>query len=267
MKILTIGDVVSAAGCACLRKRLPALKREYGVDFVIVNGENSAVGNGMLPGAAEHIFDSGANVITGGNHTLKRREFYPYLEEHPMVLRPANFHPSAPGCGSVVVDFGRLQLGVLNLMGTVFLDPLENPFDCAQREIAALKAEGCSVILVDFHAEATAEKRAMGFFLDGQISALFGTHTHVQTSDAQVLPGGTGYITDLGMTGVVQSVLGVEPQLAIENLRTHLPVRFQNPEGPCALEGCLFEVEEKSGRCLSAAALRITDQTGKGAAR
>lgn len=256
MRILTVGDVVSTIGCEYLRQKLPGLKRSLGADIVIVNGENSAVGNGMLPSSAEHILDSGADLVTGGNHTLKRREFYTYLEENHPVIRPANFYKTAPGRGTAVIDKGRVQVGVINLMGTVYLEPLTNPFECVDKEIERLKQEGCRIILVDFHGEATAEKRAMGFYLDGRVSALFGTHTHVQTSDAQILPKGTGYITDLGMTGPVQSVLGIEPQLAIEKIKTHLPVRFQNAGGQCALEGCVFDIDEKTGLCVSAEALR-----------
>lgn len=256
MRILTIGDVVSSAGCDYLRQKLPALKKMLAADIVIVNGENSAVGNGMLPASAEHILDSGADLVTGGNHSMKRREMYSYLDENHPVIRPANFHRTAPGRGSAVIDKGRVQVGVFNLMGTVYLDPLENPFDRADREVAGLKEAGCRIILVDFHAEATAEKRALGFYLDGKVSAVFGTHTHVQTSDAQVLPGGTGYITDLGMTGPLQSVLGITPALAIEKMRTHLPVRFQNPDGACTLEGCLFDIDEKTGLCTCAQAIR-----------
>lgn len=252
MVIMAIGDVVSDAGCDSLRKNLTGLKKAFGADVTIVNGENSAVGNGMLPGSVEHLLDSGADLITGGNHSLRRREIYTYLDESHPLIRPANFYSSAPGRGSAVIDKGRVQIGVVNLMGTVYLDALENPFDCIDRELGLLKEAGCRILLVDFHAEATAEKRAMGFYLDGRVSALFGTHTHVQTADAQVLPNGTGYITDLGMTGPIQSVLGVDPQLAIEKMRTHLPVRFENAEGACATQGCVFEVNEKTGLCLRA---------------
>lgn len=214
------------------------------------------MGNGMLPASVEHILDSGADLVTGGNHTLKRREFYDYLDENHPVIRPANFHRQAPGRGTAIIDKGRVQVGVINLMGTVYLEALENPFDCADQKIKELQDAGCRMILVDFHGEATAEKRAMGFYLDGRVSALFGTHTHVQTADAQVLPGGTGYITDLGMSGPVQSVLGIDPALAIEKMRTHLPTRFQNAQGECALEGCLFEIDEQTGLCTGAQAIR-----------
>ena len=192
MKILTIGDVVARQGCDCLRHILPGLKRELGANLTIVNGENSAIGNGILPGSAQFIFDSGADVITLGNHGLRRREIYPMLEENEFLLRPANYHPSAPGRGSVLLDMGAAQVGIISLQGAAFMEPIANPFDAADREVHRLKEAGAHIILIDFHAEATAEKRALGYYLDGRVSALFGTHTHVQTADEQVLPGGTG---------------------------------------------------------------------------
>ena len=256
MKILTIGDVVARQGCDCLRHILPGLKRELGAKLTIVNGENSAVGNGILPGSAQFIFDSGADVITLGNHGLRRREIYPMLEENEFLLRPANYHPSAPGRGSVLLDMGAAQVGIISLQGAAFMEPIANPFDAADREVHRLKEAGAHIILIDFHAEATAEKRALGYYLDGRVSALFGTHTHVQTADEQVLPGGTGYITDLGMTGPQHSVLGVSPQAAIEKMRTGLPVRFTHPDGPCVLEGCLFDIDEKTGKTRSCTRIR-----------
>lgn len=250
MKILAIGDVVSQQGCDYLREKLFALKKEYGADLVIVNGENSAIGNGILPQSARFILDSGADVITLGNHALKRREIYDFLDENEFIIRPANYHKSAPGKGCVILDKGAYRVAVINLQGTVYLDGIENPFDAAEREVEGAKAQGANVIIIDFHAEASSEKRAMGFFLDGKISALFGTHTHVQTSDEQILPNGTGYITDLGMTGPYYSVLGVTPEKAIEKMRTNLPVRFSNPDGPCVLEGCYFEIDTKTGKTV-----------------
>lgn len=248
MNILTIGDVVSTAGCEYLRRVLPNLKKEYRVDVCVANGENSAMGNGILPASADFLLDSGVDVLTGGNHTLRRREFYDYLDSQAPAIRPANLHKSAPGSGLFILDKGNVQVGVINLQGTVFMDNIENPFDCLDRMIKAAREAGCRVILVDFHAEATAEKRALGFYADGRISALFGTHTHVQTADEQILQEGTGYITDLGMTGAIESVLGVTPALAIERMRTNLPVHFKNPDGPCSLSGCLFHVNPKTGK-------------------
>lgn len=256
MKILAIGDVVSKQGCDYLRKTLPQLKKETKADVVIVNGENSAVGNGILPQSAAHIFDSGADVITLGNHALKRPEIYSYLDENEFILRPINFHRSAPGKGSVLLDMGRTSVGVINLQGNVYLDLNENAFDAAEKAVNDLKNEGAKIIVVDFHAEASAEKRAMGFFLDSKISALFGTHTHVQTSDEQILPQGCGYITDIGMTGPYYSVLGVSPETAIQKMRTNLPVRFKNEDGICVLEGCLFDIDESTGKTITIERIR-----------
>lgn len=250
MRFLAIGDVVSSQGCEYLRDVLPKLKREYGADFVIVNGENSAVGNGVTPKSAQHIFNSGADVITLGNHALKRPEIYDYLDSNEFIIRPCNFHSSAPGNGSVILDKGASRIAIINLQGTVYLDNNRNAFDAVDEEIERLQNEGVNIIIVDFHAEATSEKRAMGFYLDGRVSAVFGTHTHTQTSDEQILPLGTGYITDLGMTGPYYSVLGIEPKIAIQKLKTNMPVRFSNPDGPCTLEGIFFEVDSKSAKTV-----------------
>lgn len=250
MKFLAIGDVVSSQGCDYLRDNLPKLKREYAVDFVIVNGENSAVGNGITPKSAQHIFTSGADVITLGNHSLRRPEIADYLDKTEFIVRPCNYHPSAPGKGSVVIEKGAFSAGIINLQGTSFLEPIENPFLAVDREIDNLNSQGVKNIIVDFHAEATGEKKALGFYLDGKASVVFGTHTHVQTSDEQILPMGTGYITDLGMTGPYFSVLGVEPENVIYKLKTNLPVRFTNPDGPCSLEGIFFEIDNKTGKTV-----------------
>lgn len=256
MRILFIGDVVSAVGVEKLTRTLPRFKKEHGIDVVIVNGENAAVGNGLLPASADLLFAAGADCITGGNHTFRRREFYDYLDASPYCLRPANYRDDAPGKGFCVVDKGFVRVGVVNIMGTVFMEPLENPFDCADRTLSALKDEA-DFTVVDFHAEATAEKRALGFYLDGRAAAVVGTHTHVQTADEQILPHGTAYITDLGMTGPVQSVLGVTPELAIEKMRTNLPVRFQNPDGECRMQGMLVEIDKKTGKALCAERVSI----------
>ncbi len=250
MRILAIGDIVSKQGCEYLRQTLFKLKKDYKADIVIANGENSAVGNGILPQSARFIFESGVDVITLGNHALRRPEISDYLDENEFIIRPANYHPSAPGKGMVILDKGFCKVAVINLQGTVYLENLENPFTVIDREIEAAKAEGAAIIVVDFHAEASSEKRAMGFYIDGRASALFGTHTHVQTSDEQILPCGTGYITDLGMTGPYYSVLGVAPERAIQKMKTNLPVRFINEDGPCTIEGCFFEIDNKTGKTV-----------------
>ncbi len=262
--LLFVGDVVGDAGCRALTKLLPKLKKEYGVDVCVVNGENAAQGNGLTRSAAEALFAAGADCLTGGNHTFRRREIYDYLDASPCCLRPENYGPAAPGRGYCVVDKGSVRVGVVSLLGTAYLEPLESPFDAADRALASLRDEAHFTV-VDFHAEATAEKRALGFYLDGRAAALVGTHTHVQTADEQILEGGTAYMTDLGMTGPARSVLGIEPALAIEKLRTHLPVRFQNPDGPCVLQGLLVRVEKTTGRACFVQRVSLCEEGAGGA--
>ena len=252
MRILVIGDVVSTSGCDFLRKHLPSLKKVKQIDLCIANGENSAPGNGILPNTAEYLFDSGVDFITTGNHVFNRREIYDFLEERSDVIRPANYYSGNPGKGFGIIDMGRTQVGVINLLGNSFMaDNTENAFLCVEKLVSELK-ERCSVILVDFHAEATGEKRAMGFFLDGKVSVVFGTHTHVLTADEQILPNGTGYITDIGMVGPKQSVLGVKSEIIVSKMRTGMPARFDVEDTKeCILSGCIFEVDEKSGKTVS----------------
>lgn len=257
MNILCIGDVVGSVGCAYLQKVLPGLKRELAVDVCIVNGENSADGNGVLPTSVKALFEAGADVITGGNHSFRRWEIQDYLEEQPMLLRPANLPTGTPGLGMTTVDRGRYQVTVINLLGTVYMESLENPFDALDRLLA--EAGNPRFCVVDMHAEATAEKKSVAFYADGRISALFGTHTHVATADEQILPDGTGYITDVGMTGPVVSCLGIKPELTVQKMRTKLPVRFAVAEGACAVEGVLFTVDDKTGRTVSVRRIRRHD--------
>lgn len=243
MNILCIGDVVGNSGCEYLRRRLPELKKQYNVDFCIVNGENSAEGNGITPHSAEHIFASGADVITGGNHTLRRREVYEMLEENEFLLRPANLPDVVPGSGMCIADLGHTKIAVINLLGTVYMDSTDCPFHCLDKMVDKAKAEGAKIIIVDFHAEATSEKRALGIYADGKVTAFFGTHTHVQTNDSTILPEGTAYVTDIGMTGPLHSVLGVKPEIVIARMKDKIPGRFQNAEGKASLSGWLLSVE------------------------
>ena len=255
MNILCIGDVVGGIGCRQLQQVLPRVKRELAVDVCIVNGENSADGNGITPVSAGHLFDAGADVITGGNHTFRRHEFYDLLEENECLLRPANLPAGTPGRGMTVVDRGRYQVTVINLQGTVYMEALASPFDTLDALLA--EAGNPKFCVVDFHAEATAEKRALAAYVDGRISALFGTHTHVATADEQILPGGTGFITDVGMTGPVQSCLGVRTELAVQKMRTKLPVRFATAEGACAMDGVLFTLDDKTGHTVAVRRIRV----------
>lgn len=250
MRILAVGDVVGTSGVEYLRAKLPNFKKENKIDLCVVNGENSSDGNGITPVSAEHIFVSGADVITTGNHAYRRREMYDYFDENEFVIRPANYSVNNPGRGVCVVDMGRTQVLVINLMGNMLMaDALENPFDTIDRLLE--EHSGKRIVLVDFHTETTSEKRAMGFYLDGRVSAVFGTHTHVQTADEQVLPKGTGYITDLGMVGTIDSVLGVKPEIIIEKFKYSMPARFDFVRGPANLCGCIFEIDEKTGKTIS----------------
>ncbi|HEX3017643.1 MAG TPA: TIGR00282 family metallophosphoesterase [Caproicibacter sp.] len=254
MNILAIGDVVGSIGCRFLRSHLPTLKKMKAIDLVIVNGENSADGNGLTPVSVQYLLDSGADVVTSGNHSFRRKESYSLYDSCETLLRPANFPPSAPGKGFCIVDMGRIQVGVINLMGVVYMESMESPFDCADRILAKGMPK---ITLVDFHAEATGEKRSFGYYLDGRVSAVFGTHTHVQTADECVLPNGTGYISDLGMTGPIQSVLGVKPEIVIQKMRTKMPVRFDLADGDCKINGVIFNIDESTGKTISVERLDI----------
>lgn len=254
MNILTIGDVVGSGGCEHLRIRLPELKKLKAIDLVIANGENSAAGNGITPFSADFLFDSGVDIITTGNHVFRRKEVYDYLDEHENILRPANFPEGTPGKGFCIFDMGRIQVCVINIMGVSFMDNLSDPFACIDM---LLENDLPTIKIIDFHAEATGEKRAFAFYLDGRASAVFGTHTHVPTADECILPCGTGYITDVGMTGVINSALGVKPELVIERLRTRLPVRFDNAEGPQKMDCAIFDIDEKTGLCRSVERLSV----------
>lgn len=255
VNILCIGDVVGTVGCQFLRAKLPALKKMKGVDLVVCNGENSADGNGVTQASVQYLLDSGVDVVTTGNHSFRRRESYDLYDECPTLLRPANFPAAAPGKGLCTVDLGRVQVAVVNLIGTVYLESQRCPFETLA---ALLRTPGLPrLCVVDFHAEATGEKRAMGFFADGKVTALFGTHTHVQTADEALLPHSTGYITDVGMTGVIDSVLGVKPEIIIKKLTTKMPARFDLAKGPCHMDCILFTADEKTGLCTGVERLSL----------
>ena len=246
LKVLAVGDVVGRPGMDRVCKSLRRLKQRTGADFVIVNGENAAV-VGMTPQQAEDIFDAGADVITLGNHTYAKREIVDYMEDNRRVLRPANYAPQAPGYGWGVYETGKGAVAVIDLQGRCNMDyGPDNPFLAVEK---ILKQLDTRLIFVEIHAEATSEKLAMGYMLDGRISALWGTHTHVPTADTQVLPKGTGYVTDLGMTGPKHSVLGIQPHLSIAKFRGDLPERYRWAEGETKLEAVLFTVDTETGLC------------------
>ena len=223
--ILFVGDVVAAPGRRVLRALLPRLREAHGVDFVVANGENAAGGVGITPKTAEELFATGVDVITLGNHAYRHREVYGYLDEHPHIVRPANYLPSQPGRGSCVVSKDGTTLGVVNLSGNLYLSAARPAF--VEVEAALAEVASAEHVLVDVHAEATSEKVAMGWHLDGRVTAVVGTHTHVPTNDARVLPGGTAYITDVGMTGARGGVIGVVKEGSIAHLRSRMPVRYE----------------------------------------
>jgi 2',3'-cyclic-nucleotide 2'-phosphodiesterase len=226
--ILFVGDVVAAAGRRAFRAMVPDLREELGADFVVVNGENAAGGVGITPDTAEELFAAGADAITLGNHTYRHREVWGYLDTRPNIVRPANYLPTQPGRGTCVVEHGGVSLGIVNLSGNLFLDAASPAFFAVEE---ALRAVGeADHVLVDMHAEATSEKVALGWHLDGRVTAVVGTHTHVPTNDARVLPGGTAYITDVGMTGARGGVIGVRKEQSIAGMRTRMPVRYDSAE-------------------------------------
>jgi metallophosphoesterase (TIGR00282 family) len=242
--ILFVGDLVGGIGRRTLLECLPSLRERFDPTFVVVNGENVAGGLGITPKAADQLFAGGVDAITLGNHTYHRREIYPYLESEPRILRPANFLRSQPGHGTCVVESAQgARLGVVNLSGNLYLRAGRSAF--TEIETALGELEGVDQILVDMHAEATSEKVAMGWHLDGRVTAVVGTHTHVPTADARVLPGGTAYITDVGMTGPYDSVIGVKKELVIERFLTGMPARFEAATGDVRLCAVLVESDER----------------------
>ncbi len=256
-KVLAVGDVVGDPGMDRIRRSLRYLKRRTQADFVIVNGENAAV-VGMTPNQAEDIFDAGADVITMGNHTFGKRELVTYLEDNSRVLRPANLAPQAPGKGWGLYDTKAGDVAVVDLIGRCNMDyGPDNPFLLVDKILKDIPAK---IVLVEIHAEATSEKLAMGYMLDGRVSALWGTHTHVPTADAQVLPKGTGYVTDLGMTGPKHSVLGIQPPLSIAKFRGDLPERYRWANGPTKLESVLFTIDAATGKCRKAERVDLNDE-------
>lgn len=256
-KILAVGDVVGNPGMDRIRRSLRYLKRKTQADFVIVNGENASV-VGMTPEQAEEILDAGADVITMGNHTFGKRELVPYLEDSSQILRPANLAPQAPGRGFGIFDSKAGPIAVIDLIGRCNMDyGPDNPFLLIDKLLMQTSAK---ITLVEIHAEATSEKLAMGYMLDGRVSAVWGTHTHVPTSDVQILPGGTGYVTDLGMTGPMHSVLGIRPELSIAKFRGDLTSRYQWAGGPTKLEAVLFTIDTATGLCRKAERMDLYDE-------
>ncbi len=259
MLILFIGDIIGEPGRKTVARHVPKLVRERGVDFVIANAENAAGGFGVTPDVAKELFAVGVHVITSGNHIWDKREIIEYIKTEPRLLRPANYPKGAPGGGSVVVTApSGEKIGVLQLMGRVAMPTLDCPFRVGRHEVEKLRQEARTII-VDMHAEATSEKTAMGWYLDGDVSGVFGTHTHVQTADERILPKGTAYLTEVGMVGPTESVIGIKKEIAIEKFLTQMPRRFEVAPGPCVFSAVLFEVDTAVGKALSIERLRIPD--------
>jgi metallophosphoesterase (TIGR00282 family) len=253
VKFLFLGDVFGKPGRLAVKHFVPKLIARHGLDLVIANAENSAGGSGVTPESADELLGCEVDLLTSGNHIWSKREIVPYLEKpRSRLLRPANYPKSAPGRGRAIAETpdGR-RLGVVNLEGRVFMKALDDPFTRAEEEVAALKAEGVTCILVDMHCEATSEKNAMGHFLDGRVSAVLGTHTHVQTADARVLPGGTAFVTDVGMCGPWDSIIGVKKELVLQRFLTQRPASFEPAKREAYLQGAIVDVDDATGKARS----------------
>ena len=250
MKILAVGDIVGESGVKKLKELLPKIKQEEGIDFVITNGENSAGGMGITEKNFKDIIEAGTNVITMGNHTWGKKDIFKFIDD-PQILRPANYPKGVVGKGLGIYECNGKKIAVMNFMGRVDINILtENPFIMAREMVENLRGKA-DIIVIDFHAEATAEKIAMARFLDGKATIIFGTHTHVQTGDEQILPNGTAYITDLGMTGPKNSVIGMDIQASIKRFETALPEKYKLAEGECILNAVVFEIDDTSNRVIS----------------
>ena len=253
MKILFLGDVFGKPGRQAVKHFVPKLIVRHALDLVIANAENSAGGTGVTPESADELLACEVTFLTSGNHIWSKKEIVPYLEAPgSRLLRPANYPKGAPGRGSAVVETpdGR-KLGVVNVEGRVFMKDLDDPFRVVEEEIAKVRAQGARAILVDVHADATSEKNAMGHFLDGKVSAVLGTHTHIQTADARVLAGGTAYCTDVGMCGPWDSVIGVKKELVLQRFLTQRPVPFEPAKRETYLQGAIVEIDDASGKALA----------------
>ena len=259
--ILTIGDIVGKPGRKVLARNLPDLVQRESVDFCLANAENAAGGSGLTEGLAKELLDLGINVLTTGDHAWKKKEIIPTFENDPRVLRPANYSPKAAGRGSTVLKSrSGHKIGVINLLGRVFMNPAESPFHAIERELAEVRAQ-TPIVLVDFHAEATAEKIAMGWYLDGRVSAVIGTHTHVQTADAHVLPKGTAYVTDLGMTGPFESVLGRRTDRVLYHLTTDMPAPFDVAKGDPRINAAVVSVDTDTGLAVAIRTIEVRDES------
>jgi len=256
LHILLIGDIFGEPGRRATLGLLPRLRAEHELDLVLANVENAAGGFGVTPPIAEGLLRGGVDVLTSGNHIWDKKEIVPFIGKENLLLRPANYPAGTPGVGSIVVKAGAHKVAVLNLQGRAFLPAIDCPFQVADQELPRLRQD-TPIIIVDLHAEATAEKQAIGWYLDGKVSAVLGTHTHVQTADERILPQGTAYLTDVGMTGPIDSVIGIDREIAIQRFTTQMPVRFEPAKGRAVLHGALVRVDAESGRAVAIERLRV----------
>lgn len=251
MNILFIGDIVGSPGREAVRELLPKLQKEYKLDFVIANAENAAGGSGITPKVAQELFEGGVNVLTSGDHIWKKREIFEIIDKEERILRPLNFPAGVPGRGACLFKAkSGSKIGVVNVNGRVFMEALECPFKTSREAIEALSKE-TKIIIVDIHAEATSEKVALGWYLDGKASSVLGTHTHIQTADERILPGGCAYITDVGMTGPLDSVIGRRIEDVLERFITGVPKRFEVAQENIQLQGAVLEIDDSTGKAES----------------
>ena len=250
MKVLAIGDIVGKPGCSIVKDMLKKIKREHEIDLCIANGENACAGNGITYTAAHDLYDCGVDVITMGNHVFNKKDILRLFDDDERIIRPANYPPGTPGCGYIMLEVSGKTVAVVNLAGRVYLEQLDCPFRTIENTLRNI-TKSTNLIIVDFHAEATSEKMAIGWYLDGKVSTVFGTHTHVQTADERILPKGTGYITDIGMTGPYNSILGVDKDIIINRFISHMPEKFEVAEGPAQFNGIVFEIDEFTGKTTS----------------
>ena len=256
MKVLMVGDVYGESGRAAIQKLVPRLREQHGLDLIVVNVENAAGGFGITPPMVKTFLEQGVDVMTTGNHVWDKKEIIPHFVKENLLWRPANLPEGTPGVGYVTVKAGPYRVSVINLMGRIFMSPIDCPFRKAD-EVLAIVGKETPIILVDMHAEATSESLAMGWYLNGRVTAVVGTHRHVQTADERVLPGGTAYITDLGMTGPTDGVIGVDRDQVIQRFMSQMPIRFETAKGPAALHGALITLDPETGRATDIQRLRV----------
>ena len=250
MKIMLVGDVVGRTGRKAFDRYTKELRQKYNVDMVIVNGENSAGGKGISRKSMDELLRGGADVITSGNHIWDNREVYRFIDQEPYLVRPANYPQGAPGKGWCIYPFRSANVAVINLSGRAFMPDMDCPFQKIEDILSEIGNEA-DIFVLDFHAETTSEKMAMGFYLDGRVQAVVGTHTHIQTSDARILPKGTGYITDLGMTGPKNSVIGMDIEASLKRFLTTLPERYKIATGECMFNGVIFDIDDNTNKAIS----------------